>query len=254
MLRRLVVSYFIKGQVLLLHLDMVKMGNFRLKALVPRAIKRPIRATLLRRKLNRAITRIARLNDGQVPNRELLEELIQGWSNDGFVANLDYLEEVARRTVETSGNILECGSGITTILMGALCARRKTEVWSLENSDEWANRTNEILERHEIPKVHICAAPLIEYDGFSWYDPPLSKMPNEFSLVICDGPPGNTKGGRYGLLPVMSQRLARGTVVLVDDAGRAGEVELIKRWESEARFETKVVSRADHVFAVMRRM
>lgn len=206
----------------------------------------------MRRRLKSAIKEIGNLNVDEVPSRALLGSLIEGWSNDGYVANIDYLEEVARKTIEARGSILECGSGVTTILMGILCRKSRKEVWSLENSVEWRNRITSVLKTNNISCANVCYSPLIEYGEFWWYEPPLSQLPKEFSLVICDGPPGATKGGRYGLLPVMSPRLKPGTAILLDDAGRPGEIQLIRRWESEAKFESNITDRAGHVFAVMR--
>lgn len=228
------------------------MSSLQLKKWIPKGLKQPIKDALLRRRLSLAIKKIASLNVGELPSRALLQSLIEGWSNDGYAANIDYLEEVSRKTIETNGNILECGSGVTTILMGILCNKSKKEVWSLENSAEWRNRITSALKTNGISGAHVCYSPLVEYGEFSWYEPPLSQLPKEFSLVICDGPPGTTRGGRYGLLPVMSQRLKTGTTILLDDAGRPGEIELIRRWETEAKFESNVTDRAGHVFAVMR--
>lgn len=228
------------------------MTSLRMKKWIPKAVKRPIKDALLRRLLNRAIKDIGRLNAGEVPGRGLLASLIEGWSNDGYVANIDYLEEVARRTIETRGSILECGSGVTTVLMGILCAKSKKEVWSLENSAEWRNRITAVLRTNSISHVHVCYAPLVEYGRFTWYDPPLEQLPTEFSLVICDGPPGTTRGGRYGLLPIMHERFRKGTIILLDDAGRPGEIELIRHWDREGRFETNIIDPRGHAFAVMR--
>jgi len=79
-------------------------------------------------------------------------------------------------------------------------------------------------------------------------------MPEAFSLVICDGPPGTTKGGRYGLLPVLDKRLPPGATILLDDAGRPAETELIRRWENEAHFKTEIRGDRERGFAVMRRL
>jgi hypothetical protein len=64
-------------------------------------------------------------------------------------------------------------------------------------------------------------------------------MPGVFDLVICDGPPGTTKGGRYGLVPIMRERLKPGCAILLDDAGREQERAIADRWKTElgASFE-----------------
>lgn len=223
-----------------------------LKKFVPKRIKQPIKKAVLRRQLSRAISRLATLGKDEIPSRDLLLDLIIGWDNEGYVANLDYLEQVARSSIESTGNILECGSGVTTLLMGVLSGRGR-EVWSLEHSADWRALIAGALEKNGISPDRVCFSPLVDYGKFSWYDPPLTQMPSEFSLVICDGPPGATKGGRYGLLPVMLERLTDQCLILLDDADRPGEVELIKRWEVEFGFKASIVNRSNHCFALLRR-
>lgn len=223
------------------------------KKWVPKSIKRPVKEMLLRRQLGDAVKTISRLPAGQIPDRTQLTELVEGWSNEGYAANLEYLEAVAKHSVNTPGPILECGSGATTILVGILCGQQNIGVWSLENSPEWQERVTNVLTSNGISGVHVCASPLIEYGEFVWYDPPLARMPKRFSLVICDGPPGDTKGGRYGLLPVMGDRMPPGSTILLDDAARPGELELIRKWELEAAFETDLIQTQNSQYAVMRR-
>ena len=221
--------------------------------LIPKRLKRPVKSFWLSVELGSAIRNIKRLSDHQMPSRDLLAKLIKGWSNDGYAANLDYLESVARHAIDAEGPILECGSGVTTILLGLLCQPRKTEVWSLEHSPEWRDRVDGVLKRNGILNVRVCAGRLIDYGAFLWYDPPMQEMPKEFSLVICDGPPGATRGGRYGLLPVMKDRLRPGAIILLDDADRTAEAEMIKRWESEALFTTRVIKAQGGCFAILQR-
>ena len=83
----------------------------------------------------------------------------------------------------------------------------------------------EALQRHHISNVNVCLSPLRSYGEFSWYELPSGGLPEEFRLVICDGPPESTPGGRYELLPVLGPRLSKGTVILLDDANRASEAE-----------------------------
>ena len=221
--------------------------------MAPRWFKHRLKIAILSRRLRRAIRQISKLRKGQIPTRRMLTDLLTGWSNEGYAANLEYFEEVAKISVASEGPILECGSGATTILLGLLCGQRGKEVWSLEHSAEWQKRVSEVLQRHRISGVRVCFSPLVENGEFDWYDAPVAEMPDEFSFVVCDGPPGMTKGGRYGLLPLLGNRLPVGSTILLDDACRPGEAELIKRWESEAGFETRLVEKGARGFAIMRR-
>jgi hypothetical protein len=205
----------------------------RLKRLVPRPVKRAVKEALLERKFRRAMQRISKLSEDQVPTRELLTELQTGWGNEGFAASYDYLEEVILRARTTPGPILECGSGLSSLLLGIVAGQRGVDIWSLEHISEWHARVENALVRHHISRVHLHLAPLRDYGGFSWYDPPLDALPDNFSLVVCDGPPGTTPGGRYGLLPLLGNHLAAGALILLDDANRPGEAETLSRWIAE---------------------
>lgn len=223
------------------------------RAKVPKWLKRPVKRALMSHQLTGAIRKIANLPEGQTPNRQLLSELLAGWGNQGYAANLEYFEEVAKLAVGAQQPVLECGSGATTFLLGLLCGRRGVEVWSLEHSAEWQERVRDVLTRNRISGVRVCFSPLIGYGDFDWYQAPLTEMPDEFSFVVCDGPPGSTRGGRYGLLPVLGNRLPVGATILLDDTCRSSEAELIKRWGDEASFEVNLVETQGHGFAIMRR-
>lgn len=227
-------------------------GGFgRLKRLVPAGVKEALKDALRERRWRRALRRAASLPAGERPSRELLAELQAGWGNESFAARTDYLEEVAARGLETRGPVLECGSGLTSVLLGLTAGRRGFETWSLEHYTEWRERVASALARGRVERVRVCDAPLRSYDGFDWYDPPLASMPEAFALVVCDGPPGMTKGGRYGLLPVMRERLGAGAIILLDDAEREGEADVLGRWSREARLTSEMRETPTGAYAVV---
>jgi hypothetical protein len=207
--------------------------------LLPPALRRRARDVLWRRGLRKTVRKLAALSLGQMPKQRLILDLRDAWDNEGYVADLDYLHEVASYAATTGGPILECGSGLSTILLGCLAGRRGVPVWSLEDNEQWRQRTAVGLDPISIGAVQLCLAPMRDYGSYMWYDPPLVRMPSDFRLVICDGPPGVTPGGRYGLLPVMGSRLARGVVILLDDADRASEVQVLARWSQESGVTVK---------------
>ena len=108
--------------------------------------------------------------------------------------------------------------------------RRGVKTWALENMEQWRVRVSSAIVRHDIPGVQIYPAPLIQYGDFIWYALPQG-MPQEFSLVICDGP-GVSYASRYGLLPLLGERLSPGAFILADDALHMTDI--IKQWLKEA--------------------
>jgi hypothetical protein len=211
-----------------------------LKRLVPRPIKGAIRRVVERQTLGDALRQVARLPSGDVPSRALLEDLQRGWANDGMVARTDYLAEVCGQAVRTTGPILECGSGLTTLLLGLLAGRRGVETWTLEHLPEWHRVLMGSLARHHVPNVHLLLTPLRSFGAFTWYDPPLAVMPPRFNLIVCDGPPSDTSGGRYGVLPLLGDRLAPNAILLLDDAERPNEAEVLRRWHAERAMVTSI--------------
>jgi hypothetical protein len=99
----------------------------------------------------------------------------------------------------------------------------------------WALQINSALRRYGIdPVVELCL--LKGYGDYSWYDAnSRGETDHKYSLVVCDGPPGSTKGGRFGLLPVMRNQLSAGVVILLDDGARLDEQTIAASWATELR-------------------
>src|SRR5437763_528969 len=122
------------------------------KQYVPGPLKQAARTAWQRQQLRWAMRHLRALPTGAVPQRQLLVELRAAWDNDGYTADIDYLAEVARLAAVTPGPVLECGSGLTTLLLGALAGRRGVEVWSLEHDVAWRRRGPAALRRPRAPQ------------------------------------------------------------------------------------------------------
>jgi hypothetical protein len=198
----------------------------------------------------RAMRDLAREPPGRVPSDRLLRRLRRGWGNEDWSAHLAYLRAVCVFASDAGGPILECGSGLTTVLIGAMCAEGAEPI-SVEHSPEWARRVNAALARHGLPG-RVEHRPLQSYEGFDWYEPSFLADRFGFRLVICDGPPGSTEGGRYGLLPLCRDHLAAEWVILADDAERPGDAAVLERWKREFGCTYRIESGPDADFAVIR--
>ncbi len=111
---------------------------------------------------------------------------------------------IARRC---RGAILETGSGLSSVLMGA--AAPDQQIYSLEHLEHFASRTLAWCEEGGIANVGVCCAPLKDF----WYDIERFTLPNKFAFGFCDGPP-RLYGTRRRFLDVFA---ARCTVLLIDD-------------------------------------
>ncbi|HEU0199408.1 MAG TPA: hypothetical protein VFR86_03145 [Burkholderiaceae bacterium] len=213
------------------------------RAVVPRHARRYVRELQHRDVFDAAVRGLLCLPpEAELPHA-LARQLLQGWANETMSPSAEYLQAVWRHAARTPGPILECGSGLTTLVLGVAARAQGRGVWSLEHDRFWARTIRAALQRYGVDGVRVCLAPLRNYGAFSWYDPQCA-LPADFSLVLCDGPPGTTPGGRYGLMPVLGLNLRRGCVVLLDDATRVGEQAVLAQWQREMRTTHTVRGRA----------
>jgi predicted O-methyltransferase YrrM len=203
------------------------------RIVIPKGPRRFIRARYEAVFLRRGMSRLLALNDPSDPPPRVLRDLARGWGNRSMSAWEDFIRAFLGCARETEGSILECGSGLSTVFLGIVAARTGSSVYSLEHNAIWADRARRVLRACGIASVEILVGDLRSYGAYTWYDPPLDVLPKDFSLVVCDGPPGDTPGGRYGLLPVMRSRLKPCCIILLDDAHRTGEREIAERWARE---------------------
>ena len=211
-----------------------------------RVVAKSVRLFVLRVAL--ALYRFESIRTGQVRWHQHM--LLFGWGNRDMRASPAYLVAVVEACRGVDGPVLEAGSGVTTIAAAAALYDRSIALLSLEQDMHWADRGKWAVRR--FTNCHILAVPIVEWGTFSWYESEVSNIaPRDIQLVICDGPPGSTEGGRYGLLPVMRRHLAPGALILLDDAGRRGEQRVLERWSEEFDATYDIVD-VDRAFARIR--
>ena len=220
------------------------------KKVIPGSIKNKIKSINRDRRLDAAMNRLAAVPANEAPGRDVLTELLQAWGEDGYRAESGYLETVTRWATQTPGPVLEIGSGLTTLILGSIMSRRGLPVWTLEHHPDYFRNTEARLKRYSLTNVHLTLAPLRDYGDFYWYDPPLGELPRDFSLIVADGPPGDVKGGRFGLLPVLRSHFANGAVVLLDDAERPKEKAVLQKWANEYGLSHESHSREGKAWAI----
>lgn len=184
------------------------------------------------------------LNNMEISSN-LIQKLIYGWGNQGWSAHTGFLESCIKVSLTSERAILECGSGLTTVIVGIIAKKKGLTVISLEHNRKWADNVNNYLTKLNLTNVRIQVVRIVDYDGYHWYDIKKSDIPTTFDMVICDGPPAQTQGGRYGLIPIMNMYFSKGTKILMDDTVRDDERVIIKKWKDMIPLQEEKINSTD---------
>uniref|UniRef100_UPI002618524B class I SAM-dependent methyltransferase n=1 Tax=uncultured Microbacterium sp. TaxID=191216 RepID=UPI002618524B len=143
-------------------------------------------------------------------------------------------------TKRDAGLVVECGSGSSTLWMAlAMKAKARGKVVALEHLDEYAEKTRELLEAHGVADwAEVRVAPLTSvhtaHGDFQWYDTDGMTWENPIDILLVDGPPTTTgEHARYPALSVLGSLLDPSAIIVVDDADRQDEREVMTMWERE---------------------
>lgn len=148
--------------------------------------------------------------------------------------------------VNNRKNIIEFGSGISSILIGRLIKNNNLNATliSIEHDLKWRNVLRGYLNTEKLEDVvEVLHLPLmnckLSIENNDWYD--IERLSDSlgdkvFDMVLIDGPPAweASKGmARYPALPFIRDRLKKDFSIYLDDANRQGESVIIKKWERE---------------------
>jgi predicted O-methyltransferase YrrM len=137
-------------------------------------------------------------------------------------------------------HILECGSGVSTLLAGtALKQNKKGKLWSLEHQVVYANKTRAELKNHELTNwVEVVDAELVTLNinglEWQWYD--MVNIPKDlkFDLIIVDGPPAYIhEKSRFPTLYSLDHMINPGGMLLIDDCKREPDKLVVNEWIKE---------------------
>ena len=176
------------------------------------------------------------IESDRVPSKRLIRNLVYSWGNGGYSAQLNYIETLVEYANATNLPIFECGSGLSTLLLGAIAKKRGIKMVSVEHHHEWAKKVQDNIDKFTLTNNELLISELMNYGDFEWYN--IEKLNiSEMGLCICDAPPGNTYGGRKGFLYLFKDIVKKGTVILVDDTIREAEHTMIKEWKNILPFK-----------------
>lgn len=234
-------------------------------AVVPARVRAPIRQRMINPIMRRFddwrfAKLVSVLRRERAANPGLIEKMRRAWGNEGFSAHPSYLREVAARVAQSDGPILECGTGLTTLVAGVVAEARGLSVVSLEQDRKWLARAQRALSRNGVRNVELHYAPLRRYQDYVWYDIGSIALPKRLGLVICDGPwvsteetdPAAHANWRYGVLPVLRNSGIAVRELLLDDSSESRGPDVLQRWSSEFGVRPELLRAPDGDCALIR--
>lgn len=181
---------------------------------------------------------------------DLLRKIVYGWGNMGFSSEHLLAKAVIHYINHCIGPVLECGSGLSTIIMGIVAIKKNIKVYSLEHHQDWHRKISSFLAKERLNNSILYYTPLKSYESYDWYDIHDINLPKDFDLILCDGPPGQTRGGRFGLVPQLNEKIKKNAIILVDDYSRSQEKDTVEKWKTHYQY-TILEDQSNDVFATL---
>ncbi len=150
----------------------------------------------------------------------------------------DFLRLLADELTRDPANVVELGSGASTVLMAAVRRHRGgPPIVSIDHESGFAARTRTALARAGLSdqaEVHVAGLQATTVAGrtLPWYDRDVlaQVLPGRIDLLVVDGPPSTTRRARWPAMEVLSDRLSDDCVILLDDGRRRDETGTVRLW------------------------
>lgn len=195
---------------------------------------------------DQAMRKMLKHRDGRVAD-SIVADLYAHWGDPLSQNDEVYVRSCLAEATAADGAILQCGTGLMTLLLGAVCDREDNKakhVWCLENDEHWANMMRSWLTEYRIRKAHLINAPAESFVGYTWYGIDTNRLAKKYALVICDGARATPRGA-IGTIKQIESRLADNFAILARNISKASELKYLAGWAKNRGASFAVVDRRE---------
>lgn len=181
-------------------------------------------------------------------------ELFAHWGDPLSQSGESYVRSVIAHAAQARGPIVQCGSSVLTLVLGAVChadAEKAKQLWSLEHDTHWANTMRSWLTQYQLGAAHVIASRAHLFDGYVWFAVDTTRLPDQVSLLFCDGARA-TPNGMVGALNRLQGRLADEFTVLGRRVIRPEDLKQVHLWAKTHDARCVVVDREEGFVKVTR--
>lgn len=157
----------------------------------------------------------------------------------GWAGSPDFLLKIVELVVSESPKyVIEFGSGVSSVVLGAAMKKfSQGKVESFDHEETFSKKTNRFLQVNSLQNiVNINYSPLMDYrfddNNWNWYDKlQIDKIEANIDLLVIDGPPRFLQEeSRFLALPILFDRLSKKSTIILDDANRENEKQVVESW------------------------
>ena len=158
--------------------------------------------------------------------------------------------------------VVECGAGISTLVMGYLLEKNgQGQMVTLEHDPVWAERVARWVTEHQLDAhVKVVYAPLVEQSvagkTYTWYDAAVYQplvATHAIDLLFIDGPPDYVHpDARFPALAFLRPYLSPRCVIVMDDTERQDEAKAARIWAEELDYQLELLAHLEKGAGVLR--
>ncbi|MEX0331050.1 MAG: O-methyltransferase [Puniceicoccaceae bacterium] len=145
-------------------------------------------------------------------------------------------------------NIVECGCGISTLVLADILAPLGGQVTTIDDDPDWIEIVKGMTAH--LSNINFVHAPLsatqLKGTEYKWYDTEIlsdALAPGGFDMVFVDGPKATESPlARYPAYYFLKEYLSEDFVIFLDDTARRGEREISRLWQSEGDYSLQFVT------------
>ncbi|MFT7654726.1 MAG: hypothetical protein ACI9ON_003261 [Limisphaerales bacterium] len=202
-------------------------------------------ALLRANQIDRILRRLLQTKDRNLDS-QLIADLFAHWGDPLQAAGESYLRSCIAHTSVSSGHILQCGVGLSTLLLGIANARLNyvdNHLWALTDDPHNANVIRSWLSQYQVTNTHIVVCQPHIFDGYVWYGVNTKQLPQGFTLALSDGGRACVSGA-VGLVYRMGEKLGTDSVILSRNLKKREDQAMVFDWAKSNQLNCVVVDKS----------
>jgi hypothetical protein len=162
----------------------------------------------------------------------LVADLFAYWGDPLQQSDERFMRSCLAEARVADGPILQCGTSLTTLVLGAICDQspeQKKQLWCLEQDSHWANLMRSWLTEYQVGSAHVIHSRARLFNDYVWYSLDPNRLAKKYQLVICDGGRATVQGA-IGAISRLHRRFAEKFVILIRNVTSQTDMKHLATW------------------------